>query len=134
MLVTQRSEFECCYITNQQLNAHRYRVEVSAEVNYNIDGSITLEFSTFKKLLDSLLPDGSYLYNLNDNIDDVSTKIAALLDSIHIPVTGYLFQITAESLCNKIARDLDCELRNHAVVLKEVKLRENADSFVTWSR
>ena len=136
MLVTQRLEFECCYITNNILNAHRYKVEVSAEVQYELDGHVIFDFSQFKKILEAIVPDGTYIYNKADTIDSPAMAVARTLDQAQIPILGYGFQITAESLCNQIAYDFERAVQcgQLPVVLKEVKLRENAESFVTWSR
>lgn len=136
MLITQRIEFECCYITNNTLNAHRYKVEASAEVRYDLDGHVVFDFREFKRILDAIVPDGTYIYNFSDAIDMPSISVAAILDKAQIPVLGYGFQITAESLCNQIAYDFEraIEVDKLPIVLKEIKLRENAESFVTWSR
>ncbi len=131
VIVTQRIEFECCYITNNVLNAHRYRLEASAASTYDAENGASLYFQDFKQAIADAVPDGTYIYNSADSINSTAVKVASLLDSAYIPVVGYPFMITAESLCDQIAADIQHNLPQYRLV--EVKLRETADSFVTWT-
>lgn len=140
-VVSQRDEFECAYImsiaeSEPILHAHHYRVEVTVSGNQRLtDHGIILEFDEFKQYLRKVLPDNSFLYDLSADLNDNGRIIATQLESLGIKTVGCVFSPSAENLTAFIAEELQCVLNKSApgVVVVEVKLRETANSFATWS-
>ena len=135
LLITQRVEFECCYITNNVLNAHRYKLEASVDARCPMDGAVSIDFREFKELLNGIVPDQTYVYYRYESPDACAVKVADILKASNISVLSCPFVITAEGLCNNIAESLlkVIELRKLPIALRELKLRENNESYVTWA-
>lgn len=144
MIVTQRADFECSYVTSIQqltgleLHSHRYRVEFSvtrdvAALEYG-QGMI-IEFGQFAKLIKSILPDHKFLYNCNNLQVSAEVQIAATIEN-HIPnsVHAYTVPITAENLCNQLVIDLQAVLDTKylGVRIINAKLRESSESYAEY--
>ena len=81
--VTVKQEFECAYFLESEdkkvdINAHRYRIEVSVRRTGGVYNRI-VEFSELQNLLKSVLPDRKYLYT--DDPGTVSYIIGQLLET-----------------------------------------------------
>lgn len=142
-IVTQRSEFECGYImrmeNNQlQFHSHHYKIEVSVSGNQRIeDNGFILEFSQFKKLLNSVLPDHMFLYNCDTGTNSVEeTNISNAMICNGLPVKELTFSPSAENLVNYIVDELQCKFNAicPGVTIVDAKLRESNDSFAQWSK
>ena len=140
--VTVKQEFECVYFLQSSerqkidINAHRYRVEVSVR---RIDGVYNriVEFSELQEILKSVLPDGKYLYSSENN--DTPYMIGTLLKNTDNSdcTIKVKFVLCAENICNWIAQNLQEKLDlNYAKKLEvtDVVLRENSQCFVNWHR
>lgn len=140
-LVTQRDEFECAYVMAigdepPILHSHHYRVEVSVSGDQRLeDHNVIIEFDEFKKLIKSVLPDNAFVYNSTDSGSDVEHSIAKTMIDCNIKVVKYDFTPSAENLVMYLATILQQLLNKCApgVTVIEVKLRETANSFATWS-
>lgn len=140
-LVSQRDEFECAYIMSigdspPILHAHHYRVEVAVSGNQRlIDHGIVIEFDKFKHYLRSVLPNNAFLYDSTSEYNDAGRTIATELLNLGIQTVACPFIPSAENLAGYIARELQSILNRAApgVTVVEVKLRETANSFATWS-
>ena len=147
--VTQRDEFECSYIFEDiekgyELHSHRYRIEVTVSApQRQLDFGMVIEFRKFKNLLKKVLPDGKFLYKSARESEDsycckdpgIRTVVEAL-EHLGIEIEAVTCDLTAESLCEFLANSIQRELNVHepGVRVDNVKLRENNDSFASWSR
>ena len=147
MTVTQRSDFECSYlmksveseytVTNRYvLNSHHYRVEVTvssiSDFNQENDDKCIITFEKLKSIVDSCLPDGCFIYSVDDDSDEMK-NLRRDLRIMGVKVTElYCLSVSAENLADSIARRIEDKLFKEDVQLLEVKLRENSDSVVTW--
>lgn len=136
MQVTQRVEFECCYLQPDRLNAHRYKVEatVFAPQRYHDTGQV-IEFSELRRIMRTCVPDNAFVYCAGDT-GGISSDIAVVLKRANYPTWCLSTLVTAESLCEHIATTLQDRLTFEypGVTVQEVKLRETTDSFVVWRR
>lgn len=141
IMISQRDEFECAYILKIKesdepiFNCHHYRIEVSVSGQKPFaDDGIIIEFSDLKKLIRAMLPDHQFVYCKNGPIQEQS--IAAAFVEFGVSVKGYEFAPSAENLVKYFAEVLQLKLNSKfpGVLVEEVKLRETANSFSTWSR
>lgn len=135
--VTQRTEFECCYlIPPHSVEAHRYRVEaeVKAPQRYE-DEKCVMRFETLKELLKGCVPDGCFIYDVNQ-VHSFPYKIGVAIGNEGYPTCALKYPISAETICATIAAKLQDRLTflYPGVTLESVKLRETGDSFVSWTR
>lgn len=137
--VTQRIEFDCGYLTKNigaygyTLQCCRYKLEVTVDGDERFSTSgVVIDFATFKKYLTDVVPSHSFLYNTEDTH---AQTLAASMDALGIPTIPLRFAISAEKLCHYIANQLQFTLDQcePGVRIKEVRLRENTDSFATLS-
>ena len=135
--VTQRSEFSCSYIMKSgnyySLNSINYKFEATVSGSNENGSGILISFEEFKRLLKEMLPDGYFIYNSRD------IKQQALcreFQSCGIPTKGFKFEICAERLLEELSLILmkDLEQKYEYVTLKETKLRENNNSYVSWNQ
>lgn len=140
-LVSQRGEFECAYVMSIDnspsiLHAHHYRVEVAVSGDQRLsDYGIVIEFDEFKRYIQDVLPDNAFLFNQCAGSTDPGNIIASKLQEMGIKTVPCLFNPSAENLAEFIAVQLQFILDRQApgVTVVEVKLRETANSFATWS-
>lgn len=135
--ISQRTEFECVYVSDHEINAHRYRLEVTAECpQRTVDGGIILDFKKFKKYLIDLVPDKYYIYSLvqDSTYNRDGEELARVFQSLGYLTTAYNFLLSCENLCSYFAMMLQeiFNVREPGVVVTSVKLRENSDSFAAW--
>lgn len=136
--VTQRSDFECAYLVDTTehfpvMSAHHYRIE--ATVTGVSDNGIIIEFSNFKHLIDSVLPNNCFIYN-NTLVIGPEWELAKCMKKLNINPIGYPFMISAENLVNHLAASIQTQLDklHPGVILENVKLRETNNSYTSWSR
>lgn len=134
MEVTKRIEFECCYIYNKQVEAHRCKLEVTVEGPqryYDLGRVITYEeLSNYMK---DVVPNHSFLYH---DEDMKSMMVALAFQQAGCKVTEYPFPISAENLCSHIAESLQTILdsKEPGIRILDLKLREDNNSYVSWKK
>lgn len=135
--VTQRDEFNACYVMSvagqPMLNAHHYRIEVtvSGEQRF-IDHGVVIEFDALKRIVRSVLPNSSFLHYVEDH------QNRAIFDAFMrrgVSVKSYSFPLSAENLANYFAEEIQriLDTKYPGVRVTGLKLRENSNSFVSWS-
>ena len=139
MRVTQQIEFECCYIAKKRLNAHRYKIEVtvSGEDRYTKDG-IVIDFESLRSYIREVVPDnkfvlGKYGYESDAEEQKVYQVSRAMADCGIM--TQQFSETSCEVICEEIAHQLQQEfyIREPGLIVEEVKLRENAQSYAVWT-
>lgn len=150
--VVQRSEFECAYLMpkdksnrDYELNAHFYKIEATFENRSDVEDFV-LDFRICKQIMDSVLPNNCFIYNGRAVTPNGSAytvvesagevEVAAAMEKVGVPVKRYDFKISAETLAEYFALRIQRELNAHDLAniqVRELKLRETADSFATWS-
>lgn len=134
---TQRAEFECGYLTNtpyKMFTAHQYKIEVTVSSNQGRDANgVIIEFSDLKKIVESVLPHNRFIYC---KADQDGTTIANALHNMGITACGYDFVISAENLVQYFAEAIQHILdgMHPGVLVEDVKLRENTNSYTRWQR
>lgn len=132
--VTQRVEFECCYIANQELNAHRYRFEATViGPQREQDMGAVIDFHQLQRYMRGVSYDKKFLYSSQDMDRVVMGVVNALPDKFKERVE---FQLSAENICKDMVSRLQFALDRvePGVTVIGAKLRENTDSFASWSR
>lgn len=131
--VSCRAEFESAYIRDGELNAHRYRIEVTVDGDgpYNQSGQV-IDYRSLLKYVKRVVPDKCYL------VSTTSTQFeqaAASIRDCGVTVHTVPHYLSIERICQGIADELQDILNRHeyGVRVVEVKLRETADCFATWS-
>lgn len=135
--VSQRVEFDCSYLVKNTgkygytLQGCRYLVEATVKNNINEDSAFVIEFKQLRAHLVASVPDNAFLFYHGDPL---AQHIAAELDSIGVAVKAYSNVVSAEIICETIAMRLQSLLDsfNPGVLVVEVKLKENSDSFATY--
>lgn len=135
--VSQRVEFDCSYLVKNTgtygytMQGCRYLVEATVKNNINEDSAFVIEFKELKSHLISCVPDHTFLYYHGDPL---AQHIAAELDPLGVSIKAYSAPVSAETICQTIAIRLQSLLDsfNPGVLVVEVKLRENSDSFATY--
>ena len=139
MRVTQRLEFECCYISNRKLNAHRYRIEVtvSGEDRYLEDG-VVIEFTKFREYIQHVVPAGKFVVG-KFGYSGESEELAVRDVSRAMANCGILTQEYAEASCERMCEEIAHQLQQEfyiaepGLIVEEVKLREDSQSFAVWT-
>lgn len=140
-LVTQRDEFECAYLMSVDdnlpiLHAHHYRVEVTVSRNDNSVGhDVIIDFDRLRHYIRRVLPDKAFLYNGSEVGSSAENSIATEFKRFGIAVQSYLFTPSAENLAQHFATKLQSifDFEHLGIQVVEVKLRETANSYATWS-
>lgn len=138
--VSQRIEFTCCYVLKEgdvpKLNAHNYKFEatVICPENYENSGRV-LSFSEFSKICKDSVPDNCFLYNTESG-DAQEQAIAFAYTQYGIEAQPYSGILSAERILNEISLILldVLKVEHPEVFLKETRLRETTNSFVTWKQ
>ena len=135
--VSQRVEFSCSYITpcddSYELNSIHYRFEATAcgLKSYESTGRV-ISFEAFKKLIQGVIPDKTFIYDATDLNQCVLAK-----DFKDCGIHCYVFtgEISTERLLEEISLMLMEALSVYPeIYLKETKLRENNNSYVSWKQ
>ena len=141
--VTQRIEFSCSYLVfksgEEKLNSCRYVFEATVESSrrYQEDGRI-ISFDDLKELMNKYSLNGKFICRRKDsNAKHFGTLINCFL-SLHVPVhqLNCESEISAEKILEYLSLKLDEDISikyNGIATLKQTRLRENSNSYVTWS-
>lgn len=133
--VSYRTEFEAAYIQNSELNAHRYKLEVTVggDDRYASKQQV-LDYKVLGEYVRRIVPDKHWLVSSDQSEKEKS--VADMMRSFGIHVVTFPYPLCIERLCEGIAFELQDIFDRHepGVHVTEVRLRETADSFATWSR
>ena len=131
--VTTRAEFECCYIFDSILNAHRYRIEITVDGPQRQEdlGSV-IEFSKLKKYVMTVVPNNTFIFDAT--CENAGRDVAFTMGKHGIKIMAVSFVLSAENICNYIVSTLQqiLDLNEPGVKITNAKLRENNDSYVSW--
>ena len=135
--VSQRTEFSCSYLVPQRgfydLNSINYKFEatVCSAAAYESTGRV-ISFEDLLTVIKNIIPDKAFIYDKTDS------KQQAVRDAFVLcGVFSYAFEgeISTERLLEEISLMLVGALKAYpGVYLKETKLRENSNSYVTWKQ
>ena len=136
--VSQRTEFSCSYLVPDgkyyKLNSHHYKFEatVCGAKHYEQSG-IVISFEDFKDLITKVVPDGFFLFDKGDIQQQI---LCREFQNCGVPTKSFSSMISAERLLEEISLILVKDLRDiyPGVYLKETKLRENSNSYVSWKQ
>ena len=135
--VTQRVEFECCYLFQQQLECHKCKLEVTVSGPQRFeDTGVVISYEALKQYMRDIVPNKKFLYNKDDNAGNLVAKALDLSLSVGSSTQEFDFPISAENLVDYFAETLQdtfdrCE---PGIILLDMKLREDASSYVSWRR
>lgn len=132
--VSQRVEFECSYIFGTELNAHRYKFEVTViGPQREEDNGIVIDFKSLKNYMNSVICDHAFLYQ--STVENPGKTVAFILARAGVKCVGFPFMINAENMCKYFVQDLQSILNEHepGVTVVSAKLRETNDSYTSWS-
>ena len=134
--VSQRVEFSCSYLTPNntlyELNSIHYRFEATVCSRLKRLTGRVISFEDFKKVIKSIIPDKAFIY---DNTDTNQYLIAKDLKDCGIYSYAFSGEISAERILEEISLMLVEALAAYPqVYLKETKLRENSNSYVSWKQ
>ncbi len=131
--VTQRVEFECCYLLETELNAHRYRFDVTVESDGpRRDKRYIISFQELTDCMKKVVPDKSFLFDTTTY--NVGKDIAFILGSKGVKISGCPYMLSAENICSAASQDLQRLLDDKFPGVKIVSssLKETTGSFVSW--
>ena len=131
--VTQRVEFECCYIANHELNAHRYKFEATVKgPQREHDFGTVIDFRNLRNHMQSVVWDKKFLYNKYDR-DTIVKKVVSDLPDEFLAETDV--DLSAENICKLLVSRLQkvLDFQDPGVTVISAKLRETSDSFASWS-
>jgi len=132
--VTTRTSFSAAYVRDCVLNAYLYRLEATVECpQREEDDKMVIEFTRLQKYMKEASFDNAFLYTAGDTFGfEIATAMAR--SGVKAKVVDY--PLCAESICNNIAVLLQglLNIKEPGVTLKELKLRETSDSYVSWHR
>ena len=136
--VSQRVEFSCSYITpcdddKYDLNSIHYKFEATAcgLSCYESTGRV-ISFEEFTKIICSIIPNKVFIYDTKDLNQCVLAK-----DFKDCGIFSYPFEgdISTERILEEISLMLVEALQSYPdIYLKETKLRENNNSYVSWKQ
>ena len=132
--VTTRISFSAAYVRDATLNAFLYKLEATVECPQRAeDDKMVIEFSKLQKYMKEASFDNTFIYTLGDSFGQ---DIANAMMKSGIKVKCVDYPSCAEGICNNIAILLQglLNIREPGVTLKELKLRETAESYVSWNR
>lgn len=134
MEVTKRVEFECCYIYNQQIEAHHCKLEVTVEGPQRFSNSGTvISYEDLGRYMRNLVPHKAFLY-WNKDTDGIHVGHAFADAGCRVEI--YEFPISAENLCKYFADTLQ-DIFDHkepGIQIIDLKFREDNNSYVSWKR
>lgn len=134
MEVTKRIEFECCYIYNQQLEAHNCKLEVTVEgpQRFNDSGRV-MSYENLSWYMKQVVPHKAFLY-WDKDLDGIS--VGQAFAKVGCRVESYAFPISAENLCKCFADSLQdlFDEKEPGIRILDMKFREDNNSFVSWKK
>lgn len=134
MEVTKRAEFSCCYIQDNRIEAHHCKVEVTVVGPQRFeDFGRVISYETLQFYLSNILPNHTFLYNESDK---PSVQVAKAFQKAKCSTKSCDFEISAENLCKHFAEKLQeiLDRREPGVTIVNLKLREDNNSYVSWSK
>lgn len=132
--ISQRVRFECCYLVDSEINAHEYQFEATVKnVGEPSASGRVLNFADLKDLIEKIVPSNRFLFDTTSQ--NVGREVAFIIGQRGVPVSGYPFKLSAENLCRYFGERLSSSLEAHfsSIRVVAVKLRENSNSFATWT-
>lgn len=136
MVITQKREFECCYISETGLNAHRYRIDVTVSGNQRyVDTGQVISFEQLSEYIRMAVPDKYWVYGEASSLDILN--VVAAIKTCKIPTWSLpVVSVSCEKLCERIASKLQLMLDQFepGVIVEQVKLVENSTSYALWRR
>ena len=132
--VSYRYEFEGAYVQNKQLNAHRYRIEVTVDGPQRyIDTKQIIDYRTLAQYVKAACPQDQFYIGSDSTPEEF--ELSEAMKKCGVGVSYRSHPLTIESFCESIANELQDTLNRHepGVRVIEVKLRETNDSFATWT-
>lgn len=133
LVVTARTAFSAAYVRDSFLNAYQYKLEATVECPQRIeDDKMVIEFSRLQRYMKEASFDNTFLYTTGDSF---GKNIASAMMESGVRIKEVDYPLCAEGLCNNIAILLQglLNIKEPGVILKELKLRETGDTFVSWS-
>jgi 6-pyruvoyl-tetrahydropterin synthase len=131
--VSQVCEFECCYLIDKTLNAHRYKFEVTVECNQrSADNGYVIDFATLLDYMNWVVPKNTFLFDTTTN--NIGRDVAFVMGQRGVSIQGVSFTLCAEGICSSISKALQdiLDFREPGVTIVSARLRENNTSFVSW--
>lgn len=136
--VTQRIMFSCAYLMKRsyysQLNAHDYKFEATVVRKSGISSysnpKMIISFENLQSAMADVSFEGCFLFN-SANRDEA--RLAKTFRSCNISTIDLKEDVSAEVILNAISLKLSDKMsENFKLYLKETKLREGNNSYVTW--
>ncbi len=134
MEVTQRIEFECCYLFYGVLEAHRCKMEVTVAGPQRFeDHGVVITYAALQDYMKQVVPDRSFVYCRSD---PSGLYVGKAFQDVNCSVKEYDFPISAENLCKHFAEELQdlFDVKEPGIHILDMKLREDNNSFVSWTR
>ena len=134
MEVTKRIEFECCYIQNRQIEAHRCKLEATVEGPQRFeDFGRVITYENLQKYMKAMVPDKTFLYQWHE---EKAVAVAKAFNDAGCKTLPFEFEISAENLCSYFVKSLQdiLDKKEPGITILEMKLREDNNSYVSWKR
>ena len=141
MRVTKHVEFEAAHLLPGyhggcgNLHGHSYKIEVTIEGKQDCAFDMVIDFKLLKKAIEAVVPDHRFI--LMDG-DEISEKIAKVLDEYDLKYVRYPFYTTAENMVGYFAELIDNYIKHELDCLEvdvvEVKLWETTNSYAFWRK
>ena len=137
--VTSRIEFEMSYLMKvagvYNLEAHRVRFEAVVESNRSV-GDLIIRFDDLKRLMRSIISEGSIVFSQGDvNLDISMKRLISIVHQFSNPVViiPILDSLSAEGILQYMTMELKKLLDDEypGVEIVETRFRENSESYVT---
>lgn len=129
--LTQRWDFGCCYLYSGKLATYRYKVEVTVRSSDpSLPDSMIIDFNQLLSCMKSVIKDGTYIY---DSTNFLATSVGNNLKNYDLYVLPFESTVSCESICSYYAHSIESKLSNLGMDIVEVKLRENNNSYVTYT-
>ena len=137
--VTSRIEFEMSYLMKvagvYNLESHRVRFEAVVESNRSV-GDLIIRFDDLKRLMRSIISEGSIVFSQGDvNLDISMKRLISIVHQFSNPVViiPTLDSLSAEGILQYMTMELKKILDDQypGVEIVETRFRENSESYVT---
>lgn len=137
--VTSRIEFEMSYLMKvagvYNLESHRVRFEAVVESNRSV-GDLIIRFDDLKRLMRSIISEGSIVFSQGDvNLDISMKRLISIVHQFSNPVViiPILDSLSAEGILQYMTMELKKLLDDEypGVEIVETRFRENSESYVT---
>lgn len=135
MQVSRKVEFECAYIADHELEAHRYQLSVSVDgPQRQQDNGYVISFEELAAIMKESVYDKTFLINTEDYTLPVDLYI--VLRRCGVLVVEFHNTLCAEQICKACVNNIQDRLDKAAPGVRVIsaKLVENSNSYVSWSR